>query len=142
MINPSHPAKEPLSGKSGQAPVAPTHGGGVKTGGVATPKDIHYDPAGKPISFGSGSMCGQQAGGDLTGRDPERRDDNFIDDASVSENAQLGRDIGTRVDDFGTEAAPQPAQTPIEPDGTEDPLAGLDDEMSVSNNKDKAGQKN
>ncbi|HEY4072617.1 MAG TPA: hypothetical protein VGM52_05890 [Herbaspirillum sp.] len=130
MIYPSHPSYPktvPGTRDPQQMPVLPTHGGGVKTGAVHRPKEVHYDPAGKPIEFNSGSVCDQQAGGDLSCREPDTRDDNFIDDAdSAGMDTQLERDMGTEIDDFRKIRAKKPAPPFVEPDGTEDPLAGID----------------
>jgi hypothetical protein len=111
MIHPSHPVHvdgEPAdavdkSGTSESTLVAPKHGGGALTGAVHRPQDTHYDPAGKPVKFTDSSMRDQQAGGDLSGREPETRDDNFIDHEAgpgAALNRQSQRDIGTGIDDF------------------------------------------
>jgi hypothetical protein len=130
MIYPSHPSYRetvPPTRDPQQMPVLPTHGGGVKTGAVHRPKEVHCDPAGKPIEFNSGSVCDQQAGGDLSGREPDTRDDNFIDDADgAKSDRQLRRDMGTEIDDFREVRAKKPSLPSLEPDGTEDPLAGID----------------
>jgi hypothetical protein len=130
MIYPSHPSYPetvPPTRDPQQMPVLPAHGGGIKTGAVHRPKEVHYDPAGKPIEFNSSSVYDQQAGGDLSGLAPETRDDNFIDDRDIASDCQLQRDMGTEIDDFGTHVKPKKPPVPlIEPDGTEDPLAGID----------------
>jgi hypothetical protein len=108
MIYPSHPLPAvPLP--SGL--VAPTHGGGIATGAVHRPQEAHYDPAGKLIAFTSTSVCDQQVGGDLSGREPDVRDGNFIDEsAEVGRKCQLERDMGTGVDDFHQSKAPKPSR--------------------------------
>jgi hypothetical protein len=126
MIIPSHPNAAPPTSDPQQAPVAPAHGGGIRTGGVYKPKDLHYDPAGKPIEFGSGRVLDQQVGGDLSGLAPDPRDDNFIEDTGIGPQRQLQRDIGAGVDNFSGRGSGKPPSTAIEPDGTEDPLAGID----------------
>jgi hypothetical protein len=126
MTIPSHPHTVPPTHDPRQAPVAPAHGGGVRTGGVSKPKDAHYDPAGNPIEFGSSSVRDQQAGGDMSGRASDTRDDNFIVDGGAGPNRQLQRDIGAGVDDFDQSAPSRQPLSSIEPDGSEDPLSGID----------------
>jgi hypothetical protein len=108
---PGNAPDRPHGGKG--MPVTPTHGGGIVTGSVQRPKETHYDPAGKPIEFNSSKVCDQTVGGDLTGREPDTRDDNFIDDESADSrvNRQLDRDIGTRIDDF---SEPKSAARPLD----------------------------
>lgn len=120
MIHLSHPARvegddrdqpdnapDRPHGDGKHMPVAPTHGGGVVTGSVHRPRETHFDPAGEPIEFTGSSVRDQTAGGDLSGREPDTRDDNFIDDESDASRTgrQLERDMGTGVDDFCTKAA-------------------------------------
>ncbi|HEY4318592.1 MAG TPA: hypothetical protein VGN04_13410 [Herbaspirillum sp.] len=125
MIHRSHPGRvegddrdqpgnapdRPRGGNS--TPFTPTHGGGIVTGSVHRPQETHYDPAGNPIEFNSSKVCDQTVGGDLTGREPDTRDDNFIDDDAPGSPAdrQLVRDIGTGIDDFSEprSAAARPA---------------------------------
>jgi hypothetical protein len=114
MVHLSHPARiegdnrdqpgnapdRPRGGNG--TPFTPTHGGGIVTGSVNRPKEAHYDPAGKPIEFNSSKVRDQTAGGDLTGRESDTRDDNFTDDDAreTGANRQLSRDIGMPIDDF------------------------------------------
>jgi hypothetical protein len=128
MIYPSHPSYPetvPPTRDPQQMPVLPAHGGGIKTGSVHRPKEVHYDPAGKPIEFNSSSVRDQQVGGDLSGLAPETRDDNFMDDGDIAPDCQLQRDMGSEIDDFGPVKSKKQLP-PFEPDGTEDPLAGID----------------
>ena len=154
MTNPSQPldqkhpssaapvASSPLDSAGQAKPVAPGHGGGAATGAVRRPQDTHYDPAGNPIEFTSSSVRDQQAGGDMTGREPETRDDNYVDNAQGDGlNRQMERDIGTRIDDFGTVTPGKDSPAEIEPDGTEDPLASLDDHVGIAGSKDGAESK-
>jgi hypothetical protein len=114
MVHLSHPARiegddrdqpgnapdRPRGGNG--TPFTPTHGGGIVTGSVNRPRETHYDPAGEPIEFNCSKVRDQTAGGDLTGRESDARDDNFIDDDAheTGANRQLSRDIGTSIDDF------------------------------------------
>jgi hypothetical protein len=126
--HPSYPETVPTEGAPRQTPVPPKHGGGVQTGAVNRPKGVHYDPAGNPIEFTDSSVRDQQVGGDMSGRTAETRDDNFIDDADGANlNRQLQRDMGTGLDNFDSASKPGKRASPaVEPDGSEDPLAGID----------------
>lgn len=135
MTIPSHPDTVPPTHDPQQAPVAPAHGGGIRTGGVHKPEEAHYDPAGKPISFGSSRTTDQQVGGDLSGRAPDTRDDNFIVDDGLGRNRQLQRDIGASDDDLDRLSAGNWPRSSVEPDGTEDPLASIDDDLSSGDAK-------
>jgi hypothetical protein len=128
MFCASHPSDTvPATHDPAQRPVAPAHGGGIKTGAVHTPREVHYDPAGNPIEFTSSHVRDQQVGGDMSGRAPETRDDNFIDNEDGALlNRQLQRDMGTGIDNFDTVKTKKQPALAIEPDGTEDPLAGID----------------
>jgi hypothetical protein len=128
MLCASHPSDTvPATHDPAQKPVAPTHGGGIKTGSVHRPDEAHYDPAGNPIRFTNSSVRDQQVGGDMSGRAPETRDDNFIDnDEDAFLDRQLQRDMGTGIDNFDTVKSNKRPALAIEPDGTEDPLAGID----------------
>jgi len=59
-----------------------------------TPKRKYTDPLGRPLEQGSPSFTDQQAGGDLTGRETDPRDDNFSSDAK----GQLTRDMSSGPD--------------------------------------------
>jgi hypothetical protein len=111
MMHPSHPARAEGDVRDKDFPTPPAHGGGVTTGSVHRPQETHFDPAGKPVEFNSSSMRDQQAGGDLTGQEPETRDDNFIDNAvGAGSNRQLERDIGTGIDNFNEVKTATPAK--------------------------------
>lgn len=126
MTIPSHPRDVPPVTHPELAPVRPSHGGGAVTGGVSLPRDTHYDPAGNPISFTSSSVRDQQMGGDLTGHASDRRDDNFRADTVADGSRQLRRDVEVN-DGVAGAALPEVARHHVEPDGTEDPLANIDD---------------
>ena len=106
-----------------------------------TPKRKYTDPLGRPLEQGSPSFTDQQAGGDLTGRETDPRDDNFSSDAK----GQLTRDMSSGPDSLpGTssdllreqpivppEATPKGRTIPvIAPDGSEDPGSSMDDGLA------------
>ena len=106
-----------------------------------TPKRKYTDPLGRPLEQGSPSFTDQQAGGDLTGRETDPRDDNFSSDAS----GQLTRDMSSGPDtlpgkssDLLREQPVLPPQVPakgrttpvIAPDGNEDPGSSIDDHLA------------
>jgi hypothetical protein len=108
MIHPSHPERTDAPADDTLSAVRPSHGDGVVTGAVHRPQDIHYDPAGEPLVLSDTSVRDQKAGGDLTDREFETRDDNYIDDAAgAGLNRQLQRDIGTSLNQSAPVKSPR-----------------------------------
>lgn len=110
-----------------------------------TPKRKYTDPLGRPLEQRSPTFTDQQAGGDLTGREPDARDGNFSSDAS----GQQTRDMTSAAEEVSGMSADilreQPVRSPepppptstkpvpmpvIAPDGSEDPGSSIDDGLA------------